>query len=146
MRRFHVVLASIVLFVSGASVAAAQNHGRPALPLLGNVIARGHLFRGIPLTDDEKTKIQGVRQQYRAARQPLVTEVKPQIHAARAARQKGDTAAARNAMANVCAIRRKAGVLLVQGLKSVHGALTPEHQMRFAANLARARRNRAGSH
>src|SRR4051812_21478315 len=49
------------------------------------------LFRGIKLTDAEKTSLKAVRQKYAEQNKALREQLKPQFEAARAARQKGDT-------------------------------------------------------
>src|SRR4051812_8084189 len=78
-----------VAIMSVASAAGAQGVARR-----GGLQDRG-LLRGLNLTADEKVKLKGVHEKYKAQAKTLRESMKPAMQEARAARQKGDTASAR---------------------------------------------------
>jgi hypothetical protein len=110
----------------------ARAHGN-ARPQRGKRFDKA-LFRGVTLSDAEKTNLQAVRAKYAAQRQTLRTQLRTQAQNAKAARQRGDTAALRSIRANLQTER--------QGLSQaerndVRNALTPANQAKFDANLKR---------
>jgi Spy/CpxP family protein refolding chaperone len=115
----------------GGKHAARAGHGRKAL------------LRGIKLTDAEKAQLKTVHAKYRTQLQSLRESMKPQLEAARAARQKGDSAAAKAAWARTADARAKAKALREQELAEVRGALTPEHRQTFDQNVQRLKERQA---
>ena len=149
MRKSHVVALAIISIVSSASLAAAQapqapEAGRHAMRarMQGGRGERG-LFRGIALSDAEKTKLKEVRAKYAPERKALHESLKPVMNEVRAARQKGDTAAARAAWDQAKDGREKAKALMDREQADVRAALSPENQKQFDANVQRLAQRRA---
>ena len=151
MTHFRSALAAGLLVVGGAVVATAQQtppaahghgrHGQMAQradstrrgPGMRNV--RGQLFKGITLSDAEKANIKTVHQKYAAQMKSLREQFKPQMDAARQARQRGDTAALKATWEQSAAQREQAKKLLVAERNDLRAALTPENQVKFDANV-----------
>ncbi len=92
------------------------------------------LLRGVTLSDAEKTNLQSVRAKYAAQRQTLRTQLRTQAQNAKAARQRGDTAALRSIRANLQTERQTLGQA---ERNDIRNALTPANQAKFDANLKR---------
>ena len=92
------------------------------------------LLRGITLSDAERTNLQAVRAKYGAQRQTLRTQLHTQAQTARAARERGDTAALRSIRTNVVSERQ---ALMRAERNDIRNALTPANQAKFDANLKR---------
>ena len=151
MKDIRTAIAAIALVVGGAVVAAAQ---QPAhTPRAGAHQAqdstrkrfggRGfgpgamqkQLFKGITLSDAEKTNIKNVQTKYEAQMKALREQFKPQMKAARQARQRGDTAALKNLWAQTSAQREQTKKLLEAERNDLRGALASEHRAQFDANV-----------
>src|ERR1700682_2414526 len=93
-----------LMLVGVAGVSAAQSTATPRTrPDAGSYNRRGPggregFGRDLKLTDAQKAQIKAIRQKYQPQNEALRTQAKPFMDAARAARQKGDTAAARSDM------------------------------------------------
>jgi Spy/CpxP family protein refolding chaperone len=103
---------------------------------LGQRALRG-LLRGITLNEAEKTRLQAVGQKYRGQFEALWKSARPDFEAARAARQRGDTAAARAAFARTADERQQLAALTDRVRVDARAALDPEHRTQFDANVAR---------
>ena len=105
----------------------------------GNLEQRGMraLFRGINLTDAEKASLKTVGEKYRAQFESIRQSMRPDIEAARAARQRGDTAAARAAFARTADERQQLEALTERMRAEARAALAPEHRAQFDANVTR---------
>ncbi len=101
------------------------------------------LFEGIQLTDAEKASVKAVWARYQPQLASIRESMRPEMQAAREARQKGDTAAAKAAFDKTKDQREHARKLLEQARNDVRGALTPEHQKQFDANVARFQQHMA---
>jgi hypothetical protein len=88
----------------------------------------------VTLSDAEKTNLQAVRAKYAAQRQTLRTQLRTQAQNAKAARQRGDTAALRSIRASLQTERQTLGQA---ERNDVRNALTPANQAKFDANLKR---------
>ena len=110
----------------------AQGHRRGAF---GPGALRRQLFKGIQLTDAEKANVKNVQQKYAPQMKALREQMKPQLEAARAARQKGDTAALKAMRQQSAAQREQIKKLLESERSDLRAALTPEHQAQFDANV-----------
>lgn len=97
--------------------------------------ARG-LFRGIELTDAEKASLKTVRAKYKDQFKSLHDSFKPQREELRAARQRGDTAAAKAIWAKSADQRAKARAVETQMRSDLRAALTPAHREQFDKNVA----------
>jgi hypothetical protein len=110
----------------------ARAHGN-ARPQRGKQFDKA-LLRGVTLSDAEKTNLQAVRAKYAAQRQTLRTQLRTQAQNAKAARQRGDTAALRSIRASLQTERQTLGQA---ERNDVRNALAPANQAKFDANLKR---------
>ena len=94
------------------------------------------VMRGVKPTDAQKAQIKAIHQKYKAQFKSFRDSVKPAMDEARAARQRGDTAAARAAFAKTAGVRQQAQALRQQELGEIRGVLTPEQQKTLDANIA----------
>jgi Spy/CpxP family protein refolding chaperone len=104
---------------------------------------RGGLFRGITLTDAEKAHVKQIREKYNAEAKPLRESMQPAMKDARAAREKGDTAAVKAAWDKTAGGREKLRALMDRERAEIRTALTPEHQKTFDANAKQMEQRRA---
>ena len=111
---------------------SGRGHRRGAF---GPGAIRHQLFKGIQLTDAEKANVKTVQQKYASQMKALREQLKPQIQAARDARQKGDTAALKAMWQKSGAEREQIKKLLEAERNDLRAALTPEHQAQFDANV-----------
>jgi Spy/CpxP family protein refolding chaperone len=94
------------------------------------------LFKGIDLSADQKARIKAIRERYQAEGKSLRESVKPDMDAARAARSRGDSTAARAAFERTAGAREKMRALRDRQMGEVRGVLTASQQTQFDANLA----------
>ena len=85
------------------------------------------------LTDAQRAQIKAIRTRYRAQNKATRDQAKPFIDAARAARQKGDTAAFRSNMEKA---RQVSGGVREQEMNEIRAVLTPEQRTKFDAAAA----------
>jgi len=101
------------------------------------------LFRGIALTDAERTNLAAVGEKYRGQLRSIRESMRPDVQTARAARQRGDTAAARAALARTADEREQLRALTDRMHADARAALAPEHRAQFDANVARMKERMA---
>jgi len=152
VKDIRTAIGAIALVVGSAVVAAAQQqaqapahreHQGAAQDSTRRFGRRGfgpgamqkRLFKGITLSDAEKTNVKNVHAKYQAQNKALREQFKPQMEAARAARQRGDTAALKNLWAQTSAQREQSKRLLEAERNDLRAALTPEHRAQFDANV-----------
>ena len=107
-------------------VAGQRGHGR------GRGAQRGG-FKDLNLTDAQKAQIKAIRTRYKDQNKAARDQAKPFIDAARAARQKGDTAAFRSNMEKA---RQVSSGARAQELNEIRAVLTPEQRTKFDAAAA----------
>lgn len=108
-------------------------HGRRA----GRDFGRG-FARDLNLTDAQRTQIRAIHDKYRPRIEAIHQQFRTQAEAARALRQKGDTAGARAAMQRLRTdIQAKIQPLRQQELAEVRNILTAEQRVKFDAAQAR---------
>jgi Spy/CpxP family protein refolding chaperone len=90
------------------------------------------LLRGITLSDAERANVRAVHTKYASQEQALRTQTRTESQDARAAQQRGDTAALRSLRANMTAQRQ---ALMQSERNDVRNALTPANQAKFDANV-----------
>jgi Spy/CpxP family protein refolding chaperone len=161
MRKLHLAGMSLALTLGGAALASAQSTTAPAQagtnqagaattttaqpPVSGprmrlrmRLRHRHHrgLFRGVTLTADQKTKLAGIRDQYRAQAKPLFEQMRATRAEFRAAKAKNDSAAVTAARAKFHDLRSQMGTLRQRWMSDARGVLTPDQQARFDKNVA----------
>jgi Spy/CpxP family protein refolding chaperone len=161
MLTFRAAALALTLLGGSAVAAAAQQAATPptpdAAPKYGRVRERmgGRLFRGITLTADQKASIKQIHDRYRDQFRSLRESARPAMQEARAARQRGDTAAAKAAWQKTAATREQLRSLRQREMADVRGVLTAEQQKQFDQNVAqmetrarehRGRRGERGRH
>lgn len=150
MRKSRVIAVMFASLVSVASVASAQvaapraenarHEMRPGMK--GRHGRDGGALRGIKLSDAEKAKLKEIHQKYRTEAQSLRQSLKPAMEQARAARQKGDTAAVRKVWQDNKGAREQMKALHDREQAEIRAALSPENQQKFDANVARLKERR----
>lgn len=150
MHKSRVIALVVASLVSSASLAQAQS-AAPAPRAERHQMrdgmweGRGHmgLLRGITLSDAEKARLKEIHGKYAAEGQSLRESLKPAMQEARADRQKGDTAAARAVWERNKGAREQVKALHDREKAEIRGALTPENQKLFDANVATLEQRRA---
>ncbi len=99
--------------------------------------------RDLNLTEAQKTQIKAIRQKYQPQNQALRDRAKPFMDAARAARQKGDTAASRSNMEKARQVMESGQSVHTQELAEIRAILTPEQQAKWDAHQKAAAERRA---
>ena len=152
----HIAVLGAALLLVAAGDAAAQSNaptdtarrqgefrrgerGRgPGGAKMGRAGMKG-LFRGIDLTQSQRDQMKVVSEKYGAQFRTLRESLQPDLKAAREARQRGDTVAARAAWERTNAGRERMRTLMEQQRNEVRALLTPEQQKTFDANAAQMR-------
>jgi Spy/CpxP family protein refolding chaperone len=118
----------------------AQPDGRPRAGAARGGRATGRmqpgraLLRGITLTDAQKQRMRAINEKYRTEGKSLRESMRPAMEEARAARQRGDTAAARQSFARTADQRRQFTALQERRVAEVRSVLTADQQRQFDAN------------
>ena len=144
MIRKHIVVLGAAIALFAASEATAQAPAQRDSARRQGELRRGDrprgdrsemrqaglrgLFRGVDLTQAQRDQLKTINEKYRAQFQMLRQSVQPDMQAAREARQRGDTAAARAAFERTKASREKMQALMQQERTEVRALLTPEQQ------------------
>ena len=150
MRKSRIIALVVASLVSTASFAGAQapapgaqaGRGGMGRGMQGGRGERG-LFRGIKLSDTEKAKLKVIRTKYAPEQKQLRESMKPAMQEARAARQKGDSVAAKAAFDRTKDGRDKMKALMDRERGEIRSALTPENQKQFDANVQKFAQRRA---
>lgn len=98
--------------------------------------------RDLNLTDAQKAQIKAIRQKYQPQNEALRAQAKPYMEAARAARQKGDTAAARSNMLKVRQVMQGGQSYRTQENAEIRAVLTPDQQAKWDARQKAAAEHR----
>ena len=144
MRKSRVIAVLVASLVSSASLAQAQS-AAPAVQdaphqMRGGMRGdrgRGFGLRGITLSDTEKARLKEVHRKYAGEQKSLRESLKPVMEEARAARQKGDTAAAKAVWERNKGAREQMKALRTREQADIRAALSPENQKLFDANVAK---------
>jgi Spy/CpxP family protein refolding chaperone len=99
--------------------------------------------RDLNLTDAQKTQIKAIRQKYQPQNQALRDRAKPFTDAARAARQKGDSAAFKSNMEKAKQVMQSGQSFHTQEQAEIRAILTPDQQAKFDAHQKAAAEHRA---
>ncbi len=146
MQHIRTALMGAMLVFGGAALAAAQQTTPAPTPQTqhSGKFMRGRggsgggervLFKGITLSDAEKASLHDVRAKYQPQLRALRQQEKPQMQGARAARQRGDTAALRQIWQQDSPQRQQAKQLMTAERNDMRHALTPANQSKFDANV-----------
>jgi Spy/CpxP family protein refolding chaperone len=109
----------------------AKGHGREAMGPGRSAL------RGVKPTDAQKAQIKAINEKYQPQFKSFRDAMKPAMDEAKAARQRGDTAAARAAFAKTESTRTQAQALRAQESAEIRAVLTPDQQKTFDANVAK---------
>jgi Spy/CpxP family protein refolding chaperone len=101
------------------------------------------MLRGMTLSDAEKARIKQIHEKYQTEGKGLRESLRPAMQEARAARQRGDTAAARAAFDRTKGDREKVRALMERQHAEIRAALSPENQKQFDANAQELAKRRA---
>ena len=144
MRKSLVMVLVVAVVATTATIAGAQI-GRPgaAREQRAGHAGRNGLLRGITLSDAERSKLKERHARYGTEGKVLRASLKPAMQEARAARQKGDTAAARAVFERTKGDREKVKALMDRQKSDLRAALSPEHQKQFDANARLVSQRRA---
>jgi protein CpxP len=96
-------------------------------------------LRGVNPTDAQKAQIKTIHEKYQTQFQASRAAMKPAMDEAKAARQRGDTAGVRAALAKTAGARQQAETLRTQEAAEIRAILTPAQQQTFDANVAKAK-------
>ena len=147
MSKVHTLALGALMVVGVAGVSAAQSTATPRTradsvshrrgaqmgPRRGHGGREG-FGRDLNLTEAQKTQIKAIRQKYQPQNVALRTQAKPYMEAARTARQKGDTAAARTNMEKARQIMQGGQSYRTQEQAEIRAILTPDQQAKFDAH------------
>ncbi|PYO06870.1 MAG: hypothetical protein DMD30_12045 [Gemmatimonadetes bacterium] len=89
--------------------------------------------RDLNLTDAQKAQIKAIHQKYQPQNQALRTQAQPFFDAARAARQKGDSAAVRSNMDKARQVLQGGQSSRNQEMAEIRAVLTPDQRAKFDA-------------
>jgi Spy/CpxP family protein refolding chaperone len=95
------------------------------------------MLRGVKPTDAQKAQIKAIHAKYKPQFESFRAATKPAMEEAKAARQRGDTAAARAAFDKTAGTRQQAMALRNQETAEIRAILTPAQQQTFDANVAK---------
>ena len=166
MARLRTALFGLALLAGSASIAAAQTATPGTPPAAGrqdSVRRRPHgdmkhgkragggrgmraLFRGVQLTPEQRTQVRQIAAKYQPQRQELAKSMQPAMADVRAARQRGDSAAAKAAFARTADTRAKLQALRDQQLRDVRAILTPTQQQAFDRNVTQVKERMEKQH
>ncbi|MGI8618052.1 MAG: Spy/CpxP family protein refolding chaperone [Gemmatimonadaceae bacterium] len=144
MNRIHTAVAAVAMLIGAATVASAQTPA-PQQGQQGGKAQRGAhgMMADLNLTNAQKEQIKAIHAKYRVQFQQLRERSRPDVEAARAARQAGDTAAARAAMARARSQGTAVAALRQQEQAEIRAVLTAEQQTKFDARQAQMRERMA---
>jgi len=140
-----------LMIVGVAGVSAAQSTTTPPsrAQRSGQFQGRrggGEFGRDLNLTDAQKAQIKAIRQKYQPQNEALRAQAKPFLDAARAARQKGDTAAFRSNIEKGHQVMQGGQSFRAQETAEIRAILTPEQQAKFDARQKARGEHGKGEH
>lgn len=142
MRKTIIMGLGLALALAGTAAAQQPGQDAPRRPKAegergdkgrGRFGPEGFLFRDITLTDAQKTQLQALRKTERGQVDARRDERKKQFDEVRAARERGDTAAARAIMQRN---RQQMEQARDQHIAAVRNILTVEQRVQFDKNVA----------
>lgn len=155
MSKARTVALGALMVVGLAGVSAAQSTATPATHPDSSSYHRGArrdhkeyaAGRDLDLTKAQKAQIKAIRAKYQPQYKALHNQAKPFLDAARAARQKGDTAGFRSNMQQARQVMQGGKSIRTQERAEVRAILTPAQQAKFDAREKKvAERGERGEH
>jgi Spy/CpxP family protein refolding chaperone len=149
MRKTRVIGFAIAAILTAGTIAQAQTatpqprQNRHAMGRGANGEGRGGLLRGVKLSDAEKARLKEIHAKYNTESKTLRESLRPAMQEARAARQKGDSAAVKAAWNRTAGDRQKLQALMTRERAEIRTALSAEHQTTFDANVTKLEQRRA---
>jgi Spy/CpxP family protein refolding chaperone len=129
-----------------AQAAAPAQRGEHAMRGPGGRMGAGRgdrgALKGITLSDAQKAQLKTVHAKYKAQHDAERARMEPVMAEVKAARQKGDTAAARAAWAKAGDARTQGEAVRKQEMADLRNVLTADQQKQFDANVATMQANR----
>jgi periplasmic protein CpxP/Spy len=107
---------------------------------------RGGFGADLNLTEAQKAQIKTIRAKYKPQNEALRTQAKPFMDAARAARQKGDTATARAEMLKARNVMQGGQSIRTQENAEIRAILTPDQQAKWDARQKQMAEREKGGH
>jgi len=142
-----------LMIVGVAGVSAAQSTTTPPTRAQRSGEMRGRRGGGrgefgadLNLTEAQKAQIKTIREKYKPQNEALRTQAKPFIDAARAARQKGDTATARAEMLKARNVMQGGQTFRNQENAEIRAILTPDQQAKWDARQKQMGERGKGEH
>jgi periplasmic protein CpxP/Spy len=139
-----------LMIVGVAGVSAAQSTTTPPTRAQRSEMRRGGGRGGfgadLNLTEAQKAQIKTIRAKYKPQNEALRTQAKPFMDAARAARQKGDTATARAEMLNARNVMQGGQSIRTQENAEIRAILTPDQQAKWDARQKQMAEREKGGH
>jgi protein CpxP len=128
-----------LMIVGVAGVSAAQSATTPPTRAqrsgeMRRGGGRGGFGADLNLTDAQKAQIKTIRAKYQPQNEALRNQAKPFMDAARAARQKGDTATARAEMLKARNVMQGGQSYRTQENAEIRAILTPDQQAKWDAS------------
>lgn len=142
MNRIRTAAAAVAMLVGAATVAGAQAPESKGDARKAHRGAHG-MVGNLDLTDAQKEQIRAIRAKYRTQFEQLKERSRPDVEAARAARQAGDTAAARAAMERARGQGTAVAALRQQEHAEIRAVLTAEQRTKLDARHAQLKERRA---
>ncbi|MGH7720963.1 MAG: Spy/CpxP family protein refolding chaperone, partial [Gemmatimonadaceae bacterium] len=147
MLRFRTVALGAALLMGMATAATAQQgergdrgerrrgEGRRGGPMGMRRHMDQRLFQGVNLTEEQRTQFRAVHERYREQLATLRESARPDMQAAREARQKGDTAAARVAFERTSDEREQMKALAEKRQGEIRNVLTADQRTVYDRNV-----------
>jgi periplasmic protein CpxP/Spy len=139
-----------LMIVGVAGVSAAQSTTTPPTRAQRSEMRRGGGRGGfaadLNLTEAQKAQIKTIRAKYKPQNEALRTQAKPFMDAARAARQKGDTATARAEMLKARNVMQGGQSIRTQENAEIRAILTPDQQAKWDARQKQMAEREKGGH
>ena len=140
-----------LMIVGVAGVSAAQSTTTPPTRAqrsgeMRRGGGRGGFGADLNLTDAQKAQIKTIRAKYEPQNAALRTQSKPFMDAARAARQKGDTVAARTNMEKARQVMQGGQTFRNQENAEIRAILTPDQQAKWDARQKQMAERGKGEH
>ncbi|MDQ6926300.1 MAG: Spy/CpxP family protein refolding chaperone [Candidatus Eremiobacteraeota bacterium] len=137
MSNLRLAAAGLILICGATSASLAQSTTTTtSTARAAHAHGAKRLLQGVNVSKSERAQLKSVRQSFAAQRRSLHASIAPAMREARAARQRGDVAAADAAMARTAGDRAKMKAMRAAETSQMRAALSPEQQRVFDANVA----------